>query len=385
MHLSSVSRRRRLLGGGALVAAAAVALPVVSSVAFADDDGPSAAFSCDEGTELPAPDKAFRVTVEGMDPGGEYIVGVSYEKREGAESTSSSDVDVKDPTPDMKLRVLLWHDGEYTEVPPPEGLDTSVVWEYETFDVNAEGVVVGAAVEEIGQEPNRPWVHRDGETTLLPGVETGWVGGINAAGDIVGVRTDGGVDQPVIWTAESDYEELVELGLPEGAGSAQARDIGDDGVVVGGVEIDGVEQPFLWDSEAGDLLPRHPEDAENLDVLALQIRDGWVAGRGHYSDDGTPLRWNIASGKGDAERGELNEVQGVNAEGWTAGVKLNAPAIQTDEGVAKLDTPYDQFHGTAKRLSDDGGLVAGFADTDEIDDHFDYRIVRALVWTCAHG
>lgn len=376
---------RRMFTGGVLVAAALTVPTVTAAVADEPSGAPpiDAGLACDAGEALPHPDDAFASQVWGMSSDGEYLVGLSYETRNDAEPPSRLD-DAADE--DLQLRVLLWHDGEIEEIEPPEGYETRPDRPqrgYEVFDVNADGVVVGVSVDdETWPRQHYPWVHRDGETTLLPGAETGWVAGINDAGDVFGARTDLDDRAAVLWTAESDYEEMIELDVASGVQNPMPRGIAEDGTMIGSTAVFDDYEAYVWDQDgAGKALPRHPDGDGHYGATGHDVGGQWAVGSETFVDESrVALRWDLDDQTAPPEALELDEAHGVAAVGWSVGVLDGNAALQADDEVVELANPVDdQLGGQARRISDDGETVAGWSvaesGTDE-DRH------RAVVWKC---
>jgi hypothetical protein len=108
--------------------------------------------------------------------------------------------------------------------------------------VNAAGNVVGSRTDggRLGA-----WLWRDGRLVALPYLGGGSVvpTAVNARGDVVGVATGGGATTAVIWPAAAPGT----VRALDGTGTV-ATAIGDDGIVCGTREVAGVPTPVLWDT-----------------------------------------------------------------------------------------------------------------------------------------
>lgn len=98
------------------------------------------------------------------------------------------------------------------------------------WDVNDSGIVVGTSDSHAVK-----W-DSDGHVFDLG---LGFAGGINNVGQIVGALGD----SATMWDSDGS---VVDLGLPEGASSAWANAINNNGQIVGGATIDGCTVAVLW-------------------------------------------------------------------------------------------------------------------------------------------
>lgn len=263
-------------------------------------------------------------------------------------------------------QVVVWQDDEVLEIDVP-GAEQSM------SSVNSSGTAVGkSGVREEG----RAWVYSDGEVSELTGVDSGAARDVNEDGVIVGLRTDDpdGATLPVLWPSPS--EDAVDLELPEAAESAFASGIDDDGTVVGHYVSaeDGVWHPYLWDAEGEGRDLVRPGDADG-NIRASEISDGWILGSA--PGYGT-LRWHLPT---DDEPEVLPDMLffDLNANGWLAGNDATAAIVMTDEneftrlpGVSGAPFHGDFAHG----LSDDGSVAVGQSKHQNSNDSI------AVKWTC---
>lgn len=368
-------RSRLLRRAGALIATAAVGAAGVV-VATATGDSPFPQSGCVV-RQLPLAGGLTWVNAPAADPTGRFVVASGW--LPGGQTLAPSAGGRSEPGTD---RVIRWNDGRPTVIVPPGGRGGAT-------DVNSAGTVVGVA-ERDG--PTVSWVYRNGRVDLLPG--TGWVSAVNAAGVMAG-SSEG---RPALWLSPTQRPTV--LPLPPGAFGGDARDIDDDGTVVGVVWNEGYSErrPYVW-------LPDGPHRqlpmpaVTGADGVATQVRNGWVAGgpmdvpgRGPGFVRTAPalVRWHLSSGTVDVSPDVTRGV--INARGWVAGLNQvgDVPNVEwqytrviRDGTVTVLPalTPPDPLQPVrdepgAVMLSDDGRTVVG-QSRDR-----DGRAVP-VVWRCA--
>lgn len=261
------------------------------------------------------------------------------------------------------LKPILWKDGKAEELPGVTGEVTAVA---------ADGTVVGYSTDE--QDNSTGWVFRNGTATTLAKVSGyKWTNpnAINAHGVIAGWVHGTSLDDtaPVVWAADGTVHKLT---VPHGVGSAgeraaMARDIADDGTVVGLVH--GV--PIVW--EPGGTPRALPLPAGVTTGAAYAITGHFV-----YGDaGGDPARWDLSTGKVTL----LQRVSDFGAKDGTADGAALMPT--TEEGkvsvLVGLDGRTDPLtdpkgaRAVPTVVSTDGSTVAGFTFEPP---------PRALLWHC---
>ena len=290
--------------------------------------------------ELPLPSGVTDVVVTAIDPTGTIVAGDG-----GAQQT----------TP------ILWKDGKAEVLP---GVSGTVV------AVSADGTVVGYATN--SQDDSTGWVYRNGKATnlaKLSGYKWTNPNAIDARGDIAGWVHGTSLDDtvPVVWSADGVARRLT---VPHGVGNAgenavMARDIGDNGSVVGFAH--GV--PMLWKPGATPL--------ELPPGVTTGAADA-IAGHYAYGTAGAyPARWNLDTGKVTL----LQSVGDVGAKDGTEDGTALLPA--TDPGKVSLlvreDGRTDPLTGpkgapaVALAVSTDGSTVVGMTAADP---------PHPLLWRC---
>lgn len=275
--------------------------------------------------ELPLPAGVTDVFVAAIDPTGTIVAGQS------------------DPQP------TLWKDGKAEKLPGVSGTAVAVA---------ADGTVVGYATNE--QDNSTGWVFRNGAATnlaKLSGYKWTNPNAVNAHGEIAGWVHGASLDDtaPVLWSADGTVHKLT---VPHGVGNAgeksvMARDIADDGTVVGSVH--GV--PMLWE-------PGGTPQALPLPAGVTTGAANAIAGHYVYGTAGAdPARWDLSTGKVTL----LQSVGDFGAKDGTADGAALLPA--TDNGkvslLVGLDGRADPLTGpkgarsVALAVSTDGSTVAG--------------------------
>lgn len=335
----------------AVLVFATIAVPATPAAAqprFGYDD-PAPPAGC-EIERLPEPPGWPLSLVTGADRTGRYIVGRGYPA---------------DPFGDFTRFPVMWFDGQPTLIDVP-GIDQVLA------AVNSLGVAVGFSFDELTWTHLTPWIYRDGEVTALPGVASGNAMGINDRGDVAGNRM-GGAAGPVWWPAGGGGP--VDLPLPDGAVSAEARDIDDDGTIVGTyTDADFASHAFAWLPDGTTVeIPVPPE--LGLDSFARDVRHGWVMGTAGDAGYG----WHLRTGELRVFRQFDFGPDAVNAAGWVVGpVPAGTGLLVTDDG--ELPLPGLTHHGEPlgdipTEVSDTGRTIAGQA-LDATG------AIRAVRWTC---
>ncbi|GAA0911123.1 hypothetical protein Vau01_098150 [Virgisporangium aurantiacum] len=282
-----------------------------------------------------------------MDPGGRYIAGRGYPD---------------DPSDETRYPAI-WDRGVLTSVPIP-GVDQG--WR----DVNSAGVAVGSSYDPDSGKELTPWVYADGQVRPLRGVTSGETNAINEHGVITGTRSD---RVPMRWpSVDSDPQKLP---LPAGARGAFARDIDDDGTIVGIYwGADGYEHAVAWPSRGTvEVLPLPTGGSISS---ALTIRNGWINGWVAGTFGLVAVRWHLPSGAVDAFPQFAGTASYVNAVGWMVGKdQSGAGLFVSANGDLTLPGLGGQPDGHAWRLSDNGHVIAGNATDKEGQ-------LRAVRWDC---
>ena len=308
--------------------------------------------------ELPVPGNVAMALVSGADPTGRYLVGRSY-------PTSG----------DSTYQAVLWHDGKGTNVMLPGSLEESL------RDVNSGGTAVGWSYDQDGPVP---YAYRDGKVSKLPGVRHGSAEAIYDAGAIVGDDNNG---TALVWPSTTAHP--IRLPVPPGAGDAQARDIDEDGTVVGSLALN---KPYVWFADGTHReLPMPKLDGKPAAVAAaFDIRDGWVTGMaGALPIKGSgakasaktfAIRWNLRTGEVQNFGRFRYPADAVNAQGWQIGTTPDGYAVMlTDASTVRLpDLAKHRSDGTAtiaNAVSDDGRTIAGQSDDAG-------GTINAVVWRC---
>ncbi|MEU4390272.1 hypothetical protein [Kribbella sp. NPDC023855] len=268
--------------------------------------------------------------------------------------------------PDGRLTPLLWTAGEPSLLGPvPDGRSFVV-------DVNSRGVVLGFTVNPDGQR--QPWLYSDGthrKLAMPAGLVNISVKALNDRGDVVGSGLDeaSSTSSAIVWPAAGEPRRLLATG--SAAGSAEARDINEAGVVIGNFYTEAGAFGMIWrnwDTEGERVTGKN-----GASVGLRQVRGNWFIG--YQSLDGgyggalfTTLSTEVASFP--------KILDGVNGSG---------DVTYTDDGgkaiVARPDgTQYaiDAVgHNTASYLFERGSAYDAAGDRD-------YGYGRAVLWSgCA--
>lgn len=308
-----------------------------------------------EVSALSAPNGATGSAVNAGDRSGRYLVGNDYVN--GIYPRSA----------------LLWDDRELHVLDVPGNYP-------EATAVNGSGVAVGfSSTETASGDGYVPWVYRDGEASVLPGVEEGLARDVNDRGDIVGDSTARGPWRPMLWPAGSDT--VVELPVPpEVSSGLYAAGVAEDGTVVGVTHDASVKRPdriFAW-PPGGTAEPvelQAPGDDLNSYGM-VAVRGSKVAAKAyddrHSNRPERSVIWDLdAPGEPVAVSDEVVQPHAVNEVGWVAG---GGPALASVEhGVLRLS---GVARGAATAVSADGRTVGGNSRGDSIGQ------IDAVTWTC---
>jgi hypothetical protein len=305
--------------------------------------------------QLPVPDGEPMALTSGA--AGSYIVGRTYPEGGG-------------------YRGVIWHDGQPTAVDLPGDEEESLA------DVNSSGTAVGWSFETDGPIP---YVYSDDQLTRLPG-QHGQPVAINDAGTIIGNDAE---NSALVWSSAT--AEPTSLPLPEGATSATATDIDEDGTIVGNVDN---ARPYVWlaDGTHRELPLPALDDGQATTGRVFTVRNGWATGWASTGDeaasgqpgaaagDTVPLRWNLRTGETRTVADFAGAPDAVNAQGWMVGLSTEGRAVLvTDAGTVALPelAPHEpgQLTNIPGTVSDDGSLITGQSD-DATD------TIQPVVWRC---
>jgi uncharacterized membrane protein len=359
---TAVPTRRRRIRRLPLALAPAAALAAVLAVPVPATGNPTIRAAAESGSPQPPttcaverlaePDGSRLSNAVGADRTGRLIVGFAAR-----------------PDDSRKQHVLVWDDGEPTEVDLP-GVDESL------FDINSSGAAVGASLDPEGIRFLTPWIYRDGEVAALPGVDSGAATGINDRGDVTGSRWTDLPPSPVWWPAGA--QAPIDLPLPDPAVGGEAAAIDGDGTIVGHYfdEPLGPENAFVWRPDGtGSRLPL-PAGLTSPS-RALHVENGWILGYASTPDEElVDVRWHLGSGEVRTFP-DLSRLTSVNAHGWMTALDANGNAVLVykDGGYVPLPGLTKQGGSFPQTLSDDGRVIAGLSpDADGTN--------RAVRWRC---
>lgn len=354
----STTAKRKINGRKAFIAATAVAaaagaitLPVQGAAA-AETGAPT----CEMAT-LPIPDGQLFTFTTGMSDDGSAVVYRGYPTDGGYERFP-----------------MMYIFGEAHAVPIP-GEDQEV------SDVNSTGFGSGSTYID-GRV--LPYIVQEGKVAQLSWEDGGEANGVNEHNDVVGAR--GQYPQVPVF-APGFQGTVIDLPLPEGAGSGSASEINDEGVIVGHYEdAEGDFVPYWWDADLNGAPLPMPEgvDPGEAHAYASDIQGDWASGfLSAPGLDAVGVVWNLA--EGTAHLTDLEGRATVNAKGTVAGDLYPSAAFQTFGGeVVTLpgvaEPSDDHFGDQADQISADGTTIAGsvYVGRDENDRH----LLNAVVWTC---
>ncbi|MEU8230062.1 hypothetical protein AB0C12_10705 [Actinoplanes sp. NPDC048967] len=338
------NRGRALLAAGAGVAAFAVIGTFVvtapmragphDTTGTPDSTAPAQAKSRCVPTLLKTPGGA-PATVMTIDPDGAQVGGR---------------LDVNPP------QAILWRDGKVVDLPTGAtgtiadvAGDTVVGYSTTPAEESTGWVWRGGKVTPLAKVKGYPWTHP--HAVNAKGVIAGWVHGTKPDDTI-----------PVTWSPDGTVHPLRLPVYRPGERSGTARDIADDGTIVG--EADGF--PMLWWPDGTPEGLGTPWGDENKNGIAWAIAGRYVYGSG----DGVETRWVLQDGAVFStaslpDAGELGARAGT-ADGTAllAGDGLEKPAgrIGLDD---KGPVPVDELRGPdgemtmATAISADGNTIGG--------------------------
>lgn len=339
---------------GTAPATAATTVPPPPSADPVPKDAPAAPAKCVI-AQLKVPDGRAQALVTAADPTGRIIAGRSYPNR----GTSGD------------YHVIVWVDRQPKIVDIP-GDDQAI------NDINTAGVAVGLSF--VGNGP-AAWLYRDGKVSRLPGGDGAEAYAINDANVAVGSRDR----RPIVW--RSLDQPPIELPLPDGATNGEARDIDEDGTIVGYIEVNNSERPYVWTSSGGrELAPPPGMPADRGDgrgmLRAYGIRNGYVTGIAAVGAAGnSAVRWDLRTGEARVYPQFFIRASMANRLGWQVGTDTQGRGLLvTDTRSVVLPDLVLHKPGELKNIpetvSDDGKVIAGQSD-DKND------VIHAVVWTCA--
>jgi uncharacterized membrane protein len=352
-------RRRRVRGWSTAVLATAVTAVTAGGgtvmVAAARDDSkpprPEPTASAAVVPATPAPKRKCTVTrlptggikkavVTSGDPSGHYLAGRVYP-----------------PGKSQNVDVVVWKDGKLVDTPDMPGSDASL------RDINSSGVAVGTSYD--GDE-QQAYVYRDGAFTKLAG--PGAVSGINDAGVMVGSIGSDIEPNPVRWASPGAKPQR--LPLPDGVKTAVARDVDEDGTILGLVALkEGQDTAYLWMADGTHrATPAPTVDGKKADAFwPDSMAAGKVIGRAVFeSKDSMSFKtvlYDIASG-------EYTEVfpldaPRIAADGTIFGVewtdrRMGLPVLMTGDQKTKLPSG-GRREFVVSSISSDGRTLAGYS------------------------
>jgi len=373
-------RRARRWSGGAAVAAVTVATAVGGAVAVRGSGaqpGPPPAAGRTVTTPAPAlpepKDCAIhrlptggisKALVSAGDPSGHYLAGRVY-------------------PPGGHPKTVVWKDGRLLGGGTVPGEDADI------YAINSAGVGVGSA---YAGDNEYPYVVANGTATRLKG-GTGSATGINAAGVIVGGLGADGETVPVRWTSAD--AEPKSLPLPAGATGGRVRAIGDDGTLMGSVEIGRDQKGYLWKPDGtGHFLPPATVDGQTGEFMPVSMSAGWAYGTSTIPLPGggdriTSVRFRIGSGTYESLSVGPGESTFGAANGWVLGTAADVgsttpaavPAIAVGGHTVKLPLDPGAHHYLVTSFSTDGHTAGGYSADDSATPGGPVQN-RAFMWTC---
>ncbi|WP_433061361.1 hypothetical protein [Dactylosporangium sp. CS-033363] len=282
---------------------------------------------------LPEPDGGG-AEVSAMDPSGTVLGGIAHD------------------------RPVLWKDGRAELL---EGVQGGV------YDIAADGAVLG------NDEATGGWVWREGQVThlaKLTGYQAMYPSAINAKGQVAGYATGRTLDDavPVLWSADGKAHKLS---TPSGIGAADvqyamARDIDDDGLVVGDVR----GAPVYWTPDGvAHALPK----AGRADMIVWAIAGDNVYG---VASGDFAVRWSLSTKQVfQLPKGGDFGAKAGSANGFAV-LPGNLPETSHRVGPGRDDELRGPNGEPAMALviSNDGRTVAGLVATAE---------PYSVIWTCS--
>ncbi len=346
-----------------MVGAVAAAAVVPVRVASADEAGGVALQACVR-ARLPIPTGYHSTKITAMSNDGSVIAYRAVSR--GPDG----------PRP----KQLLYSGGKVSEVP--------MLKDYATLqDVNAAGVGVGGT---FISPKYVPYVWRDGKMSELPTTEGGWAHAINGKGDIVGGRDRDGVSVPTRWPANGTGP--VDLALPTGYRWGIATGIGNDGTIVGEIQVEtdnsGKPKPYMWRPDGTGAHLALPKGVSRADVSVglTDIKGTWASGwLAAPSVRYGGVRWNLATNT--VKVVDLGDWVAVSADGTVASHRRDSPIAAYQSGTTIVDLPGlldpadNTYRDNVVAISADASLLAGDVFIGEYDAD-EQPFTRAVTWTC---
>jgi uncharacterized membrane protein len=253
-------------------------------------------------------------------------------------------------------QAILWRDGKVVDL--PAGATGTIA------DVVGD-TVVGYSTTPADESTG--WVWRDGKVTTLAKVKGyPWTRphAVNAKGVIAGWVHGTSPDDtvPVTWSSDGTVHRLQLPAYRPGERSGTARDIADDGTIVG--EAGGF--PMLWWPDGTPEGLGTPWGDENKSGIAWAIAGRYVYGSG----DGVETRWVLQDGSlfSTASLPDAGEF-GARAGTADGTALLAGDGLQKPAGRIGLDdkgpVPIDELRGPdgemtmASAISTDGNTIGG--------------------------
>ncbi|HTJ37163.1 MAG TPA: hypothetical protein VL738_28375 [Dactylosporangium sp.] len=263
---------------------------------------------------------------------------------------------------EQQPKPVVWRDGRPEVVPGVTGVVT---------DVASDGTVVGFAVSD--QHNAVGWVVRGGKATNLavpPGYQFATPMAINANGMIVGAVSTAAAESsvPAAWSVDGAVHLLT---VPSGVGDASkastARDVADDGTVVG--EVHGFA--MMWRPDGTPhVLPAAPN---GYGGQAMGIAGHYAYGVSSYA----AVRWDLRTDEVAVMRLEgVTNVRAGTASGLAliTGDGLGRTVLQAEDGSSiHLNGPNNEF-ASAAAVSGDGSTIAGTFVVGDVN--------HPVVWHC---
>jgi RNA polymerase sigma-70 factor (sigma-E family) len=250
-----------------------------------------------------------------------------------------------------QTRLTIWADGELQAAFEMPGSSVDL------RDVNSKGKAVGTSSNSDGLGPytSTAWVY-DGKLTALPGTNnTAYA--INETGTIVGSAQD----KPAVWRPGKTVPEL--LSMPPGEKYGFARDITEDGIIVGVIGESpsdpavntGNTRSVAWypDGSRRDL--SGPDGTQKF-TRVMSAAGDWAVGSTYgVGVIMTGIRWNLRTGQAEAFEGEGYR---TNAQGWSA----RGNSVRSRLASVTITPSPEGIYANGLQvmvMSDDGRILAG--------------------------
>ncbi|MGS2618826.1 hypothetical protein ACVCAH_30500 [Micromonospora sp. LZ34] len=327
--MTNVSRRRILAGVAAGLMAASFGIAATPGTATAAT-GQSIRLCAMR--PLPFPADAYRATADAVDPTGRFIAGSGRRNTAGGAT---------------EPLLLVWDEGQLTTVASP--------LVEEIAGVNADGAVIGNGwVNGVSQ----PWRYRAGQLESLPTGTFSYVGvsAINGSGNIVGSGyTPTGEQVALLWPAARPGTVEV-LDAPA---NAAARDITDDGTIVGSAGDFGAWTGWVR-TPAGEIQPLTLAGATGSQVDAASGR--YVIGRVNLGEPNqVRVRWDLVKGTSVTLDPRFAVLSDVNQHGVVVG------GDRISRGASSVVLPGGGTGITiGARAIADNGTVVGFHNSTRV-------------------